>query len=65
VLASVVDSDHLDILMVVAAVSVPVLDAQVREVDLAVGLYDTLPISRIYLSASPLFVRSIRSKVNR
>jgi hypothetical protein len=42
-----------------------VLDTQVGDVDLVVGLYATLPISRTYLTASLLFVRSIPSKVNR
>ena len=56
--------DDLDVLVLLAPVQL-VLDAEVGEMDLIVGLCDTLPISRTYLNASPLFVRSIRSKVNR
>ena len=63
--AAVVDRQHLDVDMIESAVDLLVFDPHVGEVDLVVGLYDTLPISRTYLSASPLFVRSIPSKVNR
>jgi hypothetical protein len=62
---AVVLGRDLDVLVVFAPVSVAIFDPQIGEVDLLIGLYDTLPISRTYLSASPLFVRSIRSKVNR
>ena len=62
--APVMRGRDLDITMVPTPVRLLVLDADVREVHLVIGLYDTLPISRTYLSASPLFVRSIRSKVN-
>lgn len=63
--AAVMHGDHLDVHVVPASVGLLVLDAQVGEVDLVIGLYATLPISRTYLTASPLFVRSIPSKVNR
>jgi hypothetical protein len=62
--APIVLGDHLNILMTVAPVQF-VLDAEVGEADAVVGLYATLPISRTYLTASLLFVRSIPSKVNR
>jgi hypothetical protein len=62
--AAVVLREQLDVLVVLASVDF-VLDVVVREVNLAIGLYATLPISRTYLTASPLFVRSIPSKVNR
>jgi hypothetical protein len=59
-----VGGDDFHVLMMVAAVQL-VSDAEVGEVHLLVGLYATLPISRTYLTASLLFVRSIPSKVNR
>jgi hypothetical protein len=55
---------HLNVPVFQPAIEL-VLDAQVGDVDLLVGLYATLPISRTYLTASLLFVRSIPSKVNR
>jgi hypothetical protein len=39
----------LEIDVILAAVDVAILDAAVGKMDLLVGLYDTLPISRTYL----------------
>jgi hypothetical protein len=63
--AAIVLRRDLDVPVTDVAVHVLVFDADVGEVDVAIGLYDTLPISRTCLSASPLSVRSIPSKVNR
>jgi hypothetical protein len=60
----VVVGEDLDVLVTVTAVEL-VLEAKIGEMDRLVGLYATLPISRTYLTASLLFVRSIPSKVNR
>jgi hypothetical protein len=62
--AAVVLRKDLDVLIAVAAFEL-VLDPEVWEMHAIIGLYATLPISRTYLTASPLFVRSIPSKVNR
>jgi hypothetical protein len=62
---AIVDGRDLDILVFPPPVGLLVFDAQIREMDLVIGLYATLPISRTYLTASPLFVRSIPSKVSR
>jgi hypothetical protein len=62
--AAIVLRDDLDVFITLPAIEF-VLEAEIGEVDRLVGLYATLPISRTYLTASPLFVRSIPSKVSR
>jgi hypothetical protein len=63
--AAIVRRHHFDVLTLEIALAVLVLDPEIREVHAVVGPYATLPISKTCPTASPLFVPSIPSKVNR